>query len=274
MKAYLQTLCADADSPIAARHLIREYLQARILQSLQRAGAMQSLAFHGGTALRFLYGIPRYSEDLDFALERSPNAYDFRTYLRQIEHDFLAEAYTLDFKVNDKPVVHKAFIRFQGLLHELGLSPRDSEILAIKLEVDTNPPAGAILATTALKSHVALNIQHHDPTSLFAGKLLAVLLRNYSKGRDFFDLWWYLSQSDWPLPNFEMINHGLFEQSEWSGPQLDETNWRHYVRERVNPLNWQRDVLQDVQAFMIDTIESESLSKESILRLIEPQLHK
>jgi predicted nucleotidyltransferase component of viral defense system len=67
MKAYLQKLCQDAETPLVAQHLAREYLQARILQSLQRAGAMQFLAFHGGTALRFLYEIPRYSEDLDFA---------------------------------------------------------------------------------------------------------------------------------------------------------------------------------------------------------------
>jgi predicted nucleotidyltransferase component of viral defense system len=60
-----------------AIHTVREYLQARILQSLQRAGAMQTLAFHGGTSLRFLYDIPRYSEDLDFALELHPQTYDW-----------------------------------------------------------------------------------------------------------------------------------------------------------------------------------------------------
>ncbi len=101
MKAYLEKLCATADSPLTARHMVREYLQARILQSLQRAGAMQTLAFHGGTALRFLYDIPRYSEDLDFALEREALAYDFRESLRQIKRDLLAEGYTLDFKINE-----------------------------------------------------------------------------------------------------------------------------------------------------------------------------
>ena len=122
MKAYLRKLCAEAGSPLIARHLVREYLQARILQSLQRAGAMQSIAFHGGTALRFLYNIPRYSEDLDFALERLPEDYNFRAYMHQINRDFLAESYTLDFKVSDKGAVHKAFVRFGGLPYELGLS--------------------------------------------------------------------------------------------------------------------------------------------------------
>ena len=99
MKAYLQKLCGSAKTPLIAQHHVREYLQARILQSLQCSGAMQSIAFHGGTALRFLYEIPRYSEDLDFTLERVVSVYDFRKYLHQIEQDFVAEAYALDFKV-------------------------------------------------------------------------------------------------------------------------------------------------------------------------------
>jgi hypothetical protein len=64
MKAYLRTLVALAPTKLLAIHTVREYLQARMLRSLQRAGAMQTLAFHGGTSLRFLYDIPRYSEDL------------------------------------------------------------------------------------------------------------------------------------------------------------------------------------------------------------------
>lgn len=65
MKAYLRELIAPAQTKLVSVHYVREYLQARILQSLQRAGAMQTLAFHGGTCLRILYNIPRYSEDLD-----------------------------------------------------------------------------------------------------------------------------------------------------------------------------------------------------------------
>jgi len=65
MKAHLLELCATAETELLARHLVHEYLQARILQSLESVGAMNTLAFHGGTALRFLYDIPRYSEDTD-----------------------------------------------------------------------------------------------------------------------------------------------------------------------------------------------------------------
>lgn len=267
MKAYLRKLIAEAASPFAAQHLVREYLQARILLSLQRAGAMQTLAFHGGTALRFLYEIPRFSEDLDFALERAPEKYDFRAYLKKIEVDFSAEAYTLDFKVSDKGIVHKAFVRFRGLLHELGLSGLKTEVLAVKLEVDTNPPKGAELTTTSLSRHIRLNLQHHSRSTLFSGKLHAVLQRSYPKGRDIFDLWWYLSQPEWPVPNLSHLDQALL-QSGWSGPVLNQENWRELVRERIAQLNWQQDVLEDLRAFIIDPDWEKRLSKKALLKLL------
>lgn len=70
MKDYLRELLRDSDTP-HGRNLTREYLQSRILREFQLTGAMTSLAFHGGTCLRFVYGLQRYSEDLGFALEGS-----------------------------------------------------------------------------------------------------------------------------------------------------------------------------------------------------------
>ena len=157
MKDYLATLVRAAPTPAHGRNVAREYLQARILGTLQRAGALIPLAFHGGTALRFLYATPRYSEDLDFALERARAQYDFRAYLRAIQSALQAEGYGVEIKVNDRKVMHSAWVRFGGLLYELGLSPHRDESLAVSLEVDTNPPAGAGLTTTVVRRHVILN---------------------------------------------------------------------------------------------------------------------
>ena len=82
MKEYLTERVRASQTPVQGRNATREYLQARVLGALQRCGAMIPLAFHGGTALRFLYASPRYSEALDFALERPSSGYDFRGYLR------------------------------------------------------------------------------------------------------------------------------------------------------------------------------------------------
>jgi predicted nucleotidyltransferase component of viral defense system len=267
MKAYLHTLTDSAETNLIAIHLVREYLQARILQSLQRAGAMQTLAFHGGTCLRFLYDLPRYSEDLDFALELRPEAYDFRAYLQQIAHDFTAEAYDIDVKLNEKQVVHKAFVRFRGLLYELGLSGHKDEVLAIKLEVDTNPPSYAGLTTTPLSRYVPLNLHCHDSATLLAGKLSAILQRDYLKGRDIYDLWWYLHQPDWPEPNLDYLNECL-RQGEWAGGWLTAVNWRAIMREQLLPLRWSL-VLEDVAPFIIESDGQTNFNKDRLLALLD-----
>lgn len=192
MKDYLAELVRQTSSTLQSRNVAREYLQARILAALQRSGAMIPLAFHGGTALRFLFSHGRYSEDLDFALEGNRQKYDFRAYLQEIQSELTPEGYQVELKVNDRKTVHSAFIRFPGLLWDLGLSPYRNEVLAVKMEVDTQPPSGAGLTTTVVRRFIVLQIQHHDKASLLSGKLHAILQRSYAKGRDIVDLLWYL----------------------------------------------------------------------------------
>jgi nucleotidyltransferase AbiEii toxin of type IV toxin-antitoxin system len=266
MKEDLKSRLQPSWTPTEARNRVREYLQARILSSLQRSGAMVPLAFQGGTALRFLYSIRRYSEDLDFALERSDRGYDFQSYLNAIRSDLQREGYEIDVKASDQRVVHSAFIRFPGLLFELGLSPHPNEVFAVKLEVDTNPPAGAVLATTLVRRHVTLNLQHHDPASLLSGKLHAILQRPYPKGRDFYDLLWYLSDPTWPSPNLMLLNNAL-RQTGWAGPEITEENWRGLVRKHTEGVDWGR-VIEDVRPFLEETAEIDLLNLENLSRLL------
>ena len=189
MKDHLERLVAG-HSPLRGRNLTREYLQARILGSLQRAGAMTALAFQGGTCLRFIFGLPRYSEDLDFAREREPAGYSLRGGLRAIRSDLSAEGYKVDLRVREPAAVHSALVRFPGILHAIGLSPRPAEVLAVKIEIDVRPPAGATTDVSAVRRHETLRLFHHDRASLLAGKLHAVLQRPYTKGRDLYDLIW------------------------------------------------------------------------------------
>ena len=266
MIPYLQAQLAEIMTPEAKRAMVREYLQMRILQSLQRAGAMIPLAFHGGTALRLLYQLPRYSEDLDFALERHPRQYHFRRYLETIQRDLAADTYTVEIKLSQHQVVHSAFIRFRRLLYQLNLTPHEAEILTVKVEIDTTPPAQATLETTLLRRHVDVQLQHHDQASLLAGKLHAILQREYIKGRDWYDLYWYLRQPAWPAPNIAMLNQAL-SQSGWEKGAVTPDNWPTYVQERLQTLSWSR-VVDDVQRFVItqaDLIEFKKASLEKLL---------
>lgn len=266
MKDYLIEIIRQAPTSMDGRNMAREYLQARILAALQRAGAMIPLAFHGGTALRFLYAHGRYSEDLDFALEGDRQSYDFRGYLRAIRNELTLEGYNIELKVNDRKTVHSAFVRFPGLLYELGSSEQRSEVLAVKLEVDTNPPAGAGLATSVVRHFVLLQLQHHDKASLLSRKLHAILQRSYAKGRDVYDLLWYLSDPTWPAPNLVLLNNAL-RQTNWAGEELNETNWRKQIGERLHRLDWSA-IPGDVRPFAEPGFNMRLLTLENLERVL------
>lgn len=265
MKEHLSALVQNAASPPAKINLAREYLQSLILQSLQRSGAMIALAFHGGTALRFLYSLPRYSEGLDFTLENDRAEYNFRVYLQAIQKDLLAQGYDVTLKVNDGKTVHSAFIRFSKILNELALSPHREETLSVKIEVDTHPPAGGALGTSLIRRHVLLHLHHHDKATLLAGKLHAILQRPYTKGRDLYDLMWYLSDRNWPPPNLNLLNNAL-EQTGWTGAVLTPESWRDVVRAKIEAIPF-GEALDDVRPFLESQNDLTLLTRENLLRL-------
>ena len=131
----------------------------------------------------------------------------------------------------------------------------------MKLEVDTNPPKGAGLATTVIRRFVVLQLQHYDRPSLLAGKLHAILQRAYSKGRDVYDLLWYLSDPSWPAPNLTLLNNAL-AQTNWSGGLLSEENWKQQVWKRLQTLNW-TGIVDDVRPFVEPSFDLNLLRLES-----------
>lgn len=199
-------------------------------------------------------------------MEKDKEHYDFRAYLQTIKRDLAVEGYALEMKVNDKKTVHSAFVRFPGLLYELGLSGHRHEVLAVKIEVDTNPPAGAVLSTSIVRRHLTLQLQHHDPASMLAGKLHAVLQRSYLKGRDLYDLLWYLSDPNWPAPNLTLFNNAL-QQTNWKGKPLTKDNWRTAVRKQLKTVDWQR-VVNDVRPFLEPSADPNLLTPENLLRVL------
>jgi predicted nucleotidyltransferase component of viral defense system len=266
VKDYIRQILSGIDNPILARCLAREYVQARILQSLQDRGAFNTWAFQGGTALRFLYSMPRFSEDLDFALVEPGLPVNFRDNMVIAGRVFEAEDYDVGMRISDKRTVKSAFVNLKGLLFELGLSAHPSETLSIKVEVDSNPPAGAKTISTIVRRHVILNLQHHDKASLFAGKLHAFLARRYVKGRDIYDLVWYLSDRTWPAPNLELLNNAL-AQTGWRGPQVTAENWRQLVTRRVEKLDW-KQVIADVEPFLERPADCALLTRQNLTLLL------
>lgn len=247
----------------------REYLQARILQHIGLSGQMTSLSFMGGTALRFLYAVPRYSEDLDFALEANREQYAFSDLLAVIARGFEREGYDVQIKFKEsQTAVDKAFVKFPGLLHEVGLSPHASQVLSVKVEVDTNPPAGAVSVVSEVRRFVLVRIYHHDRASLLAGKISAVLMRQYTKGRDLYDLMWYVSDRSWPAPNLTLLRNAAV-QGGWDNPDdLNEAGWRGAVLRRLREVDWGKARTEAVQ-FLERPLEADLLELPTFERLLK-----
>ncbi len=267
MKEQINQIIAETANKLLARSRVREYCQTRILQFLQESGIFRSWIFYGGTALRFLYMLPRYSEDLDFALESKKTAVNFIEIIARISKSFEAEAYIIDTKIKERRAVKSAFIHFPKLLYDIGLSPQESEMLSVKLEVDSNPPAGGITETSVIRRYVMLNVLHYNKASLLSGKLHAILARSYVKGRDLYDLFWYLSDPSWPEPNIRFLNKALI-QTNWKGPEITESNWTMFVTRRLKDINWEKAV-EDTRPFIEKPSDLKLMTKENVLNILK-----
>lgn len=267
MKEQIRQIIADTADPLQSRNRVREYLQARILQFLQERGLFRSWIFHGGTALRFLYRLPRYSEDLDFSLRRSDEAVDFEVAVAKIRLWFESEAYQIDLRTRASRAVKSARLRFPGLLHELGLSQRRTQTMSIKIELDSRPPAGGKTETSVIRRYILLNIFHYDKSSLLSGKLHALLARPYIKGRDLYDIFWYLSDPAWPEPNFSFLNNAL-NQTGWSGPEIDKNNWTEVLKQKLKTIDWDRAV-EDVRPFLESAADIKLMTRDNVFKLLE-----
>jgi predicted nucleotidyltransferase component of viral defense system len=266
MKDYVKQQIRGAGSNNDARLIVREYLQARLLESLQNSNAFASWAFVGGTALRFLYSLPRFSEDLDFSLFVPDSESKFADHLVKARRMFERENYTVSVTAKTDRVVQSAFFKFEGLLFELGLSPHRQERVSIKVELDTHPPEGAGTDTSLVRRHIMLSLLHYDKPSLLAGKLNAIMTRSYTKGRDLYDLVWYLTDPSWPEPNIRLLNNAL-HQFDAGYPVMTKSNWRTQIAQVLERFDW-KAVRNDVSPFLERQEEGKMLTCENVVKLL------
>ncbi|MBE0638588.1 MAG: nucleotidyl transferase AbiEii/AbiGii toxin family protein [Bacteroidales bacterium] len=187
---------------------LREIMQSVALLGLWRAKFFNEAAFYGGTALRILYGLNRFSEDLDFSMLKPIGGFNFSRYKNALENEFKTFGFDVSFEPRQKTentVIESAFLKtktYRQLLvidtpKELltGIHPQST--LKIKLEVDTNPPTGFDTEMKYVFSPLQFAVRSYTLPSLFAGKLHAVLCRKWKnrvKGRDWYDFAWYVSK--------------------------------------------------------------------------------
>jgi len=247
------------------QNLLREYLQAEILYAMQRSGAFQNLAFVGGTALRFLYQLPRYSVDLDFSLENTQN-YNFPKLVKKIETRLNKAGYRFSSSINADRTIQSMTLKFEELLQETSLAAQSNQKLPIKIEIDCNPPAGADTDSTIIRKHFFLHLWHYHIASLFSGKIHALLTRKWTKGRDIYDLIWYLTLTDKVEPNFTHLNNALV-QTGWQEPPLTPQNWKMVLADYLKKLEWDY-VVDDVRDFLENPEDVDLLDRNNVLSLL------
>ncbi|MCK4796814.1 MAG: nucleotidyl transferase AbiEii/AbiGii toxin family protein [Spirochaetes bacterium] len=266
MKDYALELALSQTGANAKLNIMREYLQAYILRIMHDLGIFHSCAFLGGTALRFLYNLPRFSEDIDFSLIRKMEQ-SFIDLIAQIKKELKLAGYSISISYKDQKTVQFALIKFEDLMYETKISPLRKQKLSIKIEIDTNPPLGAGLITKIVNKHFPISFLSYDIPSLFAGKFHALLTRKYIKGRDYFDISWYLSRFKQISPNITFL-HNALKQTGWDKEMPLENNWRDYLYRVVEETEW-KVVNQDVKNFLERAADMNIFTKENVLGLIK-----
>lgn len=266
MKDLLKKKVAAVKDPGQKLNNLREGLQHLILKILDDSGYFKMLSFVGGTSLRVVYDLRRFSEDVDFSLQTPDDPrFKFSNMLEDLKKYLAIYHFSIDTKTKQVGAVQNCFLRFKDILYELGISPLKSEKLSIKLEVDTHPPAQARFQSHLIQKDFLFTLVHHDPSTLCAGKMLAFLFRSYTKGRDMYDLVWFLTKKTTVNKNF--FENGLYQATgnklSWSRDDL-----KRELLNRLESLDIQT-ARKDAQPFLEDSAELRFFDKTLILPLIE-----
>nr|NQU89930.1 nucleotidyl transferase AbiEii/AbiGii toxin family protein [Bacteroidota bacterium] len=229
---------------------IREIMQSLALLGLWRTKFFEHAAFYGGTALRILYGLDRFSEDLDFSLLKPSVDFSFQSYGDALQNELLAYGFLVQFETKVKSTqteIESAFLKantYQQLLvieapQAILQSTNRQAILRIKLEVDTNPPAGFDTELKYVFTPLQFAVRSYTLPSLFAGKMHALLFRKWKnrvKGRDWYDFAWYASKHrELNLHHLEMRmrQSGDFDADRPLSPEL----FHSMLDQTINQLN-------------------------------------
>src|SRR3989344_2253098 len=201
-------------------HAVKEIAQEIALAGLARTDFFKHAAFQGGTCLRICHGLPRFSEDLDFILMKG-GSFSWPLYLQQLPTEF--SVYGLHLDIHDrseaKGNVKWAFLKENSFGRVLSFQyPRrvsDTQVIRIKLEIDTNPPLGSQFESKIVTFPFPYSVITQDLPSLFAGKCHALLCRPYVKGRDWYDFLWFISHR--VSVDIELLKTAVKQIGPWQG---------------------------------------------------------
>jgi len=239
--------CTNAEDYTRA---LREIMQGIALLGLWRSKFFGKAAFYGGSALRMLYGLDRFSEDLDFSLLSPMSGFDINKYTIALEKELRSFGFEVRVEKRNKAVtspIQSALLKANTFNELLAITTDESivrevhrgQILKIRLEVDTDPPPGFATESKFVLQPIPFAVRCYTLPDLFAGKMHAVLCRNWKhrvKGRDWYDLVWYVANR--PELHVAHLEQRMRQSRHWSDSKtIDESTFRKLLSNRIEALD-------------------------------------
>lgn len=228
----------------------REIMQKVALAGLERGGFFEHAAFYGGTCLRMMYGLPRYSEDMDFSLIQKDDSVHIENYFQSIVDEFTAVGLQVDIQKKDKKMfgrVESAFLKENTEAYEINFKTR--KMIKVKIELDTNPPLLFKTERRLLTEPYAFSVRCFSLPDLYAGKMHALVYRAWKrrvKGRDWYDFEWYVRHG--VMLDFVHLRERV---REFNGTDLDMEEFLHALHERLSATD-----INMVKADVINYVEN------------------
>lgn len=243
----------QANSLEDEENALKEIIQEIALYALSTTDFFSHALFQGGTSLRILYDLPRFSEDLDFILKSPDHNFQWEKYIEEIKKVF--SLYGIEPEIQDRSkadtVIQKLFLKDNsiGKIINLNFNHHSHRKFLIKFEIDTNPPEGSNEERKFLDFPIDYAISTQDLSSNFSGKCHALLCRPYTKGRDWFDFSWYITQG--VRPNLDLLENALRQAGPWQDKKINLTGqWLvNSLEEKISEINWQ-EVSMEVRRFI------------------------
>lgn len=244
-----------ATNTIEEENATKEIIQEIALYALWRGDFFDIALFQGGTSLRILHRLARFSEDLDFML-RSPNPdFDWAPYLKILVEVFAQFGLKLDAQPKERmdKAVREAVLKDDSIVRQLDLTFANTghrRTIKIKLEIDTNPPPGSGEASSFLDFPADYEVRHQDLPSNLALKIHALLCRGYLKGRDWYDFSWYVSNG--VSPNLTHLQAALIQAGPWAAQEdlkIDMAWLQGTLQDTIAAVDW-KAAADDVRRFL------------------------
>lgn len=245
----------NCKTDIEEQQAIREITQEVVLAALGRGDFFKQALFQGGTCLRIFYGLNRFSEDMDFILRETNPDFQLKDHIKHLTDELAAYGYNIEITDRDSAdvTVKKVFLKDDSLGKVIDLRHANQAgpmaKIRIKLEVDTNPPAGSGHELKYLDFPFVSSVAVQDRPSLFAGKLHALLCREYIKGRDWYDFIWYTGNRTGI--NYAFLTSAINQLGPWQGQSItvDKAWLLSELERKIVSMNW-KQAAEDVRRFV------------------------